>query len=160
MNQKKYKLEKKTENITISSIDSDKFKGFTVTPQNNVEYPGIEVNSMMVIKNSFIEKLLKKKIKRKLDYYLQYIIMIIESDDESADDSALRQALDDLTRYKDIIEYKYRKYLDDKYINILLKKISLIEGELKSKIIYKSFNYYAVNQMDPMENTNERGKSR
>ena len=84
LKQIKYKLVKELRKGNVS--DFSKMTGFKVTPQNNVEYPGIEVNSMLVIKNAFIEKLLKKKTKRKLDYYLQYIISIIENDDEPSTD--------------------------------------------------------------------------
>lgn len=155
---KKYKLQKSNEKIEISNLDNN-IKGFIFTPQNNIEYAGIEVNSMTVMNNSFIEKILKKKNERKLDHYLEYIINIIENDSDDSDDSALREALNSLTRYKDTINYKYRIYLDDTYINLLLKKIALIENELKSKIIYKSFNYYA-NKEDVYENEEKIGKSR
>ena len=155
---KKYKLQKSNEKIEISNLDNN-IKGFIFTPQNNIAYAGIEVNSMTVMNNSFIEKILKKKNERKLDHYLEYIINIIENDSDDSDDSALREALNSLTRYKDIINHKYRMYLDDTYINLLLKKIALIENELKSKIIYKSFNYYA-NKEDVYENEEKIGKSR
>ena len=155
---KKYKLQKSNEKIEISNLDNN-ITGFIFTPQNNIEYAGIEVNSMTVMNNSFIEKILKKKNERKLDHYLEYIINIIENDTDDSDDSALREALNSLTRYKDTINYKYRIYLDDTYINLLLKKIALIENELKSKIIYKSFNYYA-NKEDVYENEEKIGKSR
>ena len=155
---KKYKLQKSNEKIEISNLDNN-ITGFIFTQQNNIEYAGIEVNSMTVMNNSFIEKILKKKNERKLDHYLEYIINIIENDTDDSDDSALREALNSLTRYKDTINYKYRIYLDDTYINLLLKKIALIENELKSKIIYKSFNYYA-NKEDVYENEEKIGKSR
>ena len=32
-------------------------------------------------------------------------------------------------------DYKYKKYLDEKYLKILLKKIALLEYELNSKFI-------------------------
>ena len=132
---KRYMIAKGTYNGNITFIDYDKIDGLKISPKNKIEYPGIKVNSMIIIKPSFIEKILKRKIKIKLDYYLSYIISLISSDDD--DDTAFRQALNSLTRFKDVIEYKYRKYLDDKYINILLKKLDLLEKEVKSKLIYK-----------------------
>ena len=88
---------------------------------------------------SEFEKVLKKKNQRKLEYYLQYMIALTESDDENP--GVIGEALNDLNHYKDIIEYKYRKYLDDKYIELLVKKISLLERELKTKLIYAQMNY-------------------
>lgn len=136
MRNKHYYIEKNKVKYK-TNLDVLKMKGFKVTPQNKYEYPGVEVKSMLLIKPSFIEKLLVKKTKRKLEYYLKYIINIL---DESDDDGDLRQALNDLTRYKSIVRHKYKKFLDDKYIDLLTKKISMLERELKSKIVYKTMN--------------------
>jgi hypothetical protein len=134
MREQHYYVCKKGNDRQIIYLDYDKLNGFGFSPKNNVKYDGIIVNKMVIIKPSMIEKVLRKKIKRKLDLYLKLIIKFIESDDSSNGDT-LREALNDLSRYKNIIEYKYRKYLDEKYLKILLKKIALLEYELNSKFI-------------------------
>ena len=140
MNEKHYYVCKKGNEREIIYLDYNKLKGFDFEPKNNVKYDGIIVNKMIIIKPSMIEKVLRRKIKRKLDLYLKLIIKYIESDDDSGD--VLREALNDLTRYKNIVEYKYRKYLDEKYLNILLKKIELLEYELNSKLVsFKNLDY-------------------
>ena len=58
-------------------------------------------------------------------------------------------AMNDLTRYKSIIKRKYRKYLEQRYVELLLKKIDLIEYELRMK-------YYSYEK----EEVEEKGKSR
>ena len=133
MRERHYYIYRKDNNKEIIYIDYDKLKGFGLSPKNNVKYDGVIVNKMVIIKPSMIEKVLKKKIKRKLDLYLKFIIKYIETDDESGD--ALKEALNDLSRYKNIVQYKYKKYLDDKYLEILLKKIAILEYELNSKLI-------------------------
>ena len=134
MSEKHYYICKKGNNREIVCMDIDKLKGYGFSPKNNVKYDGIVVNKMVIIKPSMIEKVLRRKIKKKLDLYLKLIIKFIESDDSSTGD-ALREALNDLTRYKNIIEYKYKKYLDENYLRILLKKIALLEYELNSRLI-------------------------
>ena len=134
MREQHYYACKKGDDKQIVYLDYDKLKGFGFSPKNNVKYDGIIVNKMVVIKPSMIEKVLRRKIKRKLDLYLKLIIKFIESDD-SDNGETLREALNDLTRYKNIIDYKYRKYLDEKYLKILLKKIALLEYELNSKLM-------------------------
>ena len=42
----------------------------------------------------------------------------------------------DETRTDNIVEYKYKKYLDAKYQEQLIAKIDILEGEIKKKIIY------------------------
>ena len=126
---KNYTIIKANNNGEITLETIEKINGYKVKPKNKRNYKGIKVNSMVIIKPSFIEKVLKRKIKTKLEFYLNYIINLIDEDDD--DDT--RKALDELERFKETVEYKYRKYLDDKYVNLLHKKISLIEHEIKLK---------------------------
>ena len=133
MKKKNYVIAKKSSNGEITFIDYSKIDGFKVNPKNNINYPGIEINSMILIKPIFIEKILKRKIKRKLNLYLNYIVE--ESNDDSGDN--YDQVLSNIDRYRGIVEYKYRKYLDDKYINLLLKKINILDREIKAKALYK-----------------------
>lgn len=141
MNEKHYYIYKKGNNREIIYIDYNSLKGFDFEPKNNVKYDGIVVNKMVIVKPSMIEKILKRKIKRKLDLYLKLIIKYIESDDSDNGDT-LREALNDLSKYKNIINYKYKKYLDEKYLKILLKKISILEYELNSKLMnLKNIDY-------------------
>ena len=134
MREQHYYVCKKGEDRQLIYLDYDKLKGFGFSPKNNVKYDGIVVNKMVIIKPSMIEKVLKRKIKRKLDLYLKLIIRFIESED-SDNGETLREALNDLSRYKNIIDYKYKKYLDEKYLKILFKKIAILEYELNSKLM-------------------------
>lgn len=141
MNEKHYYIYKKGNTQEIIYLDYNKLKGFGFSPKNSVKYDGIVVNKMVIIKPSMIEKVLKRKIKRKLDLYLKLIINFIDSEDSSSGD-ALREALNDLSRYKSIIKYKYKKYLDEKYLKILSRKIGLLEYELNVRLVsLKNYNY-------------------
>jgi hypothetical protein len=146
---KNYVVAKTSNNGEITFVNYNKLDGFKVIPKNKIEYPGIEVNEMLIVKTSFIEKMLKRKNKIKLNYYLNYIIE--QSEDDGNGD--LREALDNIERYKEIIEYKYRKYLDDRYINLLNKKVDLLERKIKTKLIYKEMNF------EPKK-SEKKGKSR
>lgn len=131
-----------------------KEKGYKIKPKNRIKYDGVVVNEMFIIKPSLIEKLLKKKISVKLDYYLQYIINVL--DDETSDDGRINAVLSDLNRYREIVLNNYRQYLNDKYIELLMKKIELLEYELKKKLmILESYNYL---QNDEIEEKSRRAR--
>lgn len=117
-------------NCYIKNLD-----GLKIKPRNQFKDDEMSVDSMLLINPSFIEKVLKRKIKHKLDHYINYIISLL-NDDSDESPERLHIALDDVAHYKSVIEYKYRKYLDDKYINLLLKKINILEHELKMKTAY------------------------
>ncbi len=152
---KHYTIAKTNYNKELVVINYDKLDGFKVKPKGDINYPGVKVNSLVIVKPSFIEKVLKKKVRIKLDYYLKYLISIVDEDDSTD----ARKALNDLTRYKEIVEYKYRKYLDDRYINVLLRKIALLERELKAKAVYQKVRQEKIFDENPVYE--ERiGKSR
>ena len=153
MSKKHYYINKNDNNKEIIYLDFDKLKGFDFSPKNNFKYDGIIVNKMVIIKPSMIEKVLKRKIKNKLDLYLKLIVKFIDSED-SDDGESIREALNDLTRYKSIIAHKYRKYLDEKYLKLLLKKIIILEHELNSKLI--NLNNYTYEDEYEEELTSRR----
>lgn len=133
MTNNRYYITRKNNSVGVdATIDYSKIGGLDISPKNRISYDGIIVNKLVIIKSSFIERILKKKIKRKLELYLKFIMDFIDSDEDDGD--SLREALNDITRYKDIINYKYRKYLGDKYIDQLLNKIEFLEHELKLKL--------------------------
>lgn len=134
-----YQLKKEIKG-TSANIDYKKMRGFQVKPKNMIPYEGVVVHKMLLIKPSFIEKVLKRKIKRKLDCYLQFIIKILEENDDE-DSGAIDIALNDLTRYRKTIENNYRIFLDKLYYDLLMKKIKVIENELKMKQMYLKATY-------------------
>lgn len=61
---------------------------------------------MIIVNQSFIEKILKKKIKKKLDSFLKLMIAVVE--DEDNDPGDISEALNEISRYKSIIVNKYK----------------------------------------------------
>lgn len=141
-----YKITKE-QNTKKAQIEIKKIRGFKIKPLNNVEYEGVKVNRLLIIKPSFVEKVLKRKTKRKLEKYLEFIISILDSDDGN-NSGKIAIALNDLTRYKSIIKNNYRVYLDNLYYELLMKKIDVIEKELKVRKMYLDMSYQEEYQME------------
>ncbi len=133
---KGYYLSRQPKTGEIVYVDYDKFKGYNITPKNIINYDGVRVNKMIIVKPSMIEKVLKRKIKNRLDLYLKTIVEIMDENDDTGT-SGIREALNELTRFKNIIKYKYQKHLEEKYIMLLNKKIELLEYELKKKLLVR-----------------------
>lgn len=133
---KQYLISKEKYNGEIVYVNYDKLRGYKFTPKNNFPYDGIKVNEMIIIKPSFVEKVIKRKIKNRLDFYLKLIIENLDGADDSDD---TRKALGDLERYKKVINERYSIYLDDKYMELLNKKMDVIERELKNNLLYSDY---------------------
>lgn len=127
-----YKKEIKKINVKFDCNDID---GYHIKPKNKIEYDGITVNSMLIVSLDLIKVLIKKKIKKKLDIYLQFLISVL--DEEDTDPGHLMFALNDLDRYRRTVINNYQKYLEKKYVKILMDKFDLLEQELRSKIKYE-----------------------
>lgn len=153
-----YNIKKQAAMGDVVYFDCQKIQsGFNITPKNQMQYDGVVVNRLIIIKHTFIEKLLKKKIKKKLELYLQYIIEILDDDDDT-DSGTLNEVLNELSRYKDILRYKYQKYLGEEYSSLMTQKIELLEYELKlkaMKILERNNSY-----VDTYQEENENSKSR
>lgn len=132
---KKYHLyKKKVKNIKIDFIiNSD--VGYQIKPKNKISYDGITVSCMHIIDLDLIKVMLKKKIKKKLDSYLQFLITLLEEED--SDPGHLMFALNDLERYRRTVINNYKKYLEKKYLKILMDKFDLLEQEFRSKIKFE-----------------------
>lgn len=132
MKEKHYFISKDKYNGEVVYLNCKKIKGYKMNPKNSVHYDGIRVNEIIIVKPSMVEKLIKRKIRRRLDYYYNEVI------DNEDDDDTSRRALDDLQRYKNLVNDKYAHFLDDKYISLLMKKINILEKELKGSVVYSS----------------------
>ena len=151
MKQNNYLLIKNKDTNELVYIDYTKNNGYGFTPKNHIQYEGIKVDKLVLIKPTFVEKVLKKKIKKKLDLYLQYMIMLLEENDDTTSSSHLGAALNEISRYRSIIINNYRAYLDDKYLELLMQKFALLEHELKVKQFEISKREYLANNLEQEE---------
>lgn len=151
---KKYHLYKRRTKERKVELNTKKEMGYTIKPKNQMKYEGIIVNSMTIIDDYLIKTLLKKKIKKKLDMYLQFLITVLEDDD--TDGGHLMFALNDLERYRRQVINNYKKYLEEKYIKLLMNKMDLIEQELKAKIKVdiNNFNLGEIELEEPKKGRN------
>jgi len=130
MKEKHYICDKDYSKISQCYLDSAKVEGFHIKPQNTIEYDGVEVSKLTVVKPVLIERVLKRKNERKINSYLTFLV----SDEEDDDNETTSLVIDDLERYKIMIMNKYSKFLDKNYIKALLKQVGLVEYQLKEKI--------------------------
>ena len=146
-----YQLYKK--NNFDKFMNLNKLDGLDITPKNSSRY-GMNVKKLDVIDKTFVEQILKKRVKRKLELYLKFIIEYM--DDGNDDGTSLNQILNDLKRYKQILQYKYLKYLGEKQTDMLLKKLALIERELSIKVYIIEEKQKAYENEEELTNSRRR----
>ena len=111
-NEKKFLVVKTKDEKTIKYFEYDKVKGYNIKPKNTVKFEdAINVDKMILINPSLIEKMIDKKVKRKFDYLINLMSVVCDPNNESSD--GLYLALNEAEKFRTEILNKYKKYLQE-----------------------------------------------
>jgi len=138
----------------IKYFEYDKISGYNIKPNPNLKFQdAINVNRMILINPSLIEKMVDKKIKRRFDYLINLLSIVYENDDDTG--AGLKLALDEAEKFRMELINKYKQYMNEEKLKLLLKKIAILEDELYLRMQYiMNKEFY----MEPEEKV--EGKSR
>jgi len=126
--EKRFVVKKDAKSDVITYMEYEKLKGFNVKPKDGLNFEDmINVNEMIIINPTLIEKLIDKKCKRTLEKILTIMTII---DDDSDDDTPFDLVLDELERFKSLVRGKYKEYMKQEKYKLVMKKIEIIEKEL------------------------------
>lgn len=129
-NERKFVVKKDAKTDVITYMEYEKLKGFNVKPKDNFNFEDmINVNEMIIINPTLIEKLIDKKCKRALEKIIMMLSVIDE--DDSDDSSNVDIVLDELERFKTLVTNKYEEFMEKEEYKMLLKKIDIIKKELE-----------------------------
>ena len=141
MENNRYLIVKEKNKKEIVYFEYDKLHGFNMSSKKkNIKLKdAINVNKMVIINPSMIEKLVDKKINVRMRKLINLIINIYDSDDDPG--SSLMQALNEIEKFKREIINKYLNYMNKRQMSNLEEKIRMLEGEVtkKSYVINENF---------------------
>ncbi|MBR3661386.1 MAG: hypothetical protein IKN63_05785 [Bacilli bacterium] len=142
----RYLVVKEKNKKTVSYFEYDKLDGYGMIPKNkNIKLrDAINVNKMVIINPSFIEKLINKKINSKIKKLIDLISTIYENDDDDPAGS-LMQALNEVEKFKREMINKYLNYMSKEQVDLLEKKINILETEVMNhayKLNEQQFSKY------------------
>ena len=131
------KSSKKMININID--DAYKF-----SPKKKDIY---DVNKVMIVEPTFIQKVAKKNLQKKLNTLLKQIQIVLN---DETDDEGSSYVLGEIERMQSLILSTYGKYLEKEYITLILMKLDALKNEV------------ALKEMEKIEvvNYNKKGRSR
>ncbi len=148
--EKRFVVKKDAKTDVITYMEYERLKGFNVKPKKNVSFEDmINVESMILINPSLIEKLIDKKIKKTMEKLIAMLSVV--SDDESDDDSMFDLILDEIDRFKKLLLSKYKEYMEEEKLETTLKKLEIIEREVKLRksILINNYNFEVNNRNKP-----------
>ena len=125
-----YLIVKDKKKKQVIYFECNKLNGYKMTANNkNIKLKdAINVNKMVIINPSFINKLIDKNINRKLEKLIKYIIGIYDADDDPAGN--LMQALNEVEKFKREIINKYLAYMNKKQLKDLDQKLKILENQV------------------------------
>ena len=127
--EQRFLVVKNKDSKDIKYFEYDKISGYNIKPNPKLKFQdAINVNRMILINPSLIEKMVDKKIKRRFDYLINLLSIVYENDDDTGD--GLQLALDESEKFRNELSNKYKQYVKEEKYELLLKKIAILEDEL------------------------------
>ena len=102
-----------------------------------LSYEGFDVKKVTLYDPNTINMIVYKYLYYSYERLCRYIDDVINSDD-AQDDTAL--CLDEISKYNDILENKYKRYLKKKQYIFFLEKLAMMNKLLNDKIIMLNSN--------------------
>ena len=113
--------------VSIKDLD-----GYTFKPKKGVgNY--IKVNEVKIVDKVMIDKILSIKFDKAFKQLVALALHVIS--DEDADESAAELVLDEVELVRQILLERYHKYLNYEKEKMFLKKLRIIENEIRVKQI-------------------------
>ena len=112
-------------NSFILKNDDEEKKSYSFTPKKGYK----RVKKITVLDKDMVSSILEDKIVKKYNLLIKIIYDLITSDDTTSGD--VLAAYTELDRIRNILLYKYNEYLRKEFIDKYLKKLYVLELELK-----------------------------
>lgn len=131
----RFLIVKEKDSKEIKYFDYDKLDGYNLTTKKDVHFAdGIDINRVIIINPSFIDKIASRKIKSKFDRLVNMMQIICEVGDEDESGEGYRIALDEANKLKIELWNKYKKFIAEEKLDLMIKKIEILEDELKLRL--------------------------
>mgnify|MGYP003302747108 FL=1 len=156
-NNYKYFVVKDRSDLSITYFEYDKVQGYDLNPRNVKIKDAIDVNKMIVINPSMIEKLAFRKVNSKFNKLYKLVMFLFNSDlDDDSVPTGYREALNEITKLRLELYTKYKNKLNKEDEEMFNNKLDMLEYELNMRLMYIQ-NIYQNNYY---YNQEKSGKSR
>lgn len=111
----------------------EKLDGFKYVPQFRTNE--LKVKEIIIVSPNLTDKLIEISFDKKYKKVLEMYLKVLEDGENAGTNTNLMLALDEITRLRNIIIKKYQKALSKKTLELLLKKLKILENEIRIKVI-------------------------
>ena len=141
----RFLIVKNKDSKEIKYFDYDKIDGYDLKAKKDMSFSdAINVWRVIIINPSFSEKIATRKMNAKFERLVN-LMNYVCSEDDGDDDTNLDIVLDETSKLRRELINKYQKFISDEKIKLMLKKLDIIERELKLRKMTAVYNKYDNN---------------
>ncbi len=131
----RFRVVKEDKNKNIEKIGANTLDGYNLTIKKGVHFAdGVDIDRLVLVNPIFIDKIASKKINSKFDRLINMMQVVCEVGDEDESGDGYKIALDEAEKLKMQLWNKYRKYISESKLELMVKKIEILEDELKLRL--------------------------
>jgi len=116
------------------------FKGLSINTKNHGRKNMISASKMIITDDDLINDYINIRLDKRFKNLVKLVFEMLSTEGETAED--VGNILGEIDKLKSIIENKYKYYLNVLEYEKFMKKLFLIEKQLKEKIIEIEMNNY------------------
>ncbi len=142
---------KKNKNKLVDKTELIELDGFMMGSKNKIyKINGNEVRDIKVIDTNLASSLVKQQVAKKYEKLISLLTELLVDDDDSGD--TYREALNQIEKFRQEIKNKYRKFLKQKELEMMSKKLVVLQKEANKRL------FEIQNSIYTYENENRRSK--
>ena len=142
---------KKNKNKLVDKTELIELDGFMMGSKSKVyKINGNEVRDIKVMDTNLARSLVKQQVAKKYEKLIAYLTDLLVDDDDSGD--TYREALNQIEKFRQEIKNKYRKFLKQKELEMMSKKLVVLQKEANKRL------FEIQNSIYTYENENRRSK--
>ena len=136
----RFLIVKNKDSKEIKYFDYDKLEGYDLKAKKDTKFmDAINVSRVIIINPSFSEKIATRKMNAKFAKILELMNYVSMTGDDE-DGTNLDIVLNETTKFQRELINKYRKFVDEQKLELMLKKLEIIQKEIKLRkaaLMYK-----------------------
>lgn len=151
---KKFIVTKEQISGAITYLEYENINGVSFSPKNKkIDSDMINVSKVVVINPSLIEKLIDKKCNKQLERIIK-LLTTLYNDTDGDGDTNLGFVLNEIEKFRQLIDSKYKEYMKAEKYKTLKKKLDIIDQEVKLRR-----NILKMKELNSLKTT-KKGKGR